>query len=187
MATQIRNTSPNLPALVTEINQLKDSLIAELRPVLTDLAAVAADADVSVTTTFTAFGFHNDKSEVTVTAANASDLATSLTLVNEIVGVYVFHMADTLAHKVVGVDLASTAVASTLAAAILLANDVKSKYNTHRASTTYHYTADSTNVTTSSDATDQSSLNTLLNEIKTDFNAHMASGPVMKSLRLLAA
>lgn len=162
MATVLRNIDPLLAHVCTAHNSLK--------------AQIGAGSS-----------FHLDASEKTITAANASDLATSLTLVNQILAVYQFHMADTLAHKVTGVALASYAEATTLATAITRANDIKAKYNVHRASTTYHYTADSTNVTAASDATDQSSLNTLLNELKTDINAHMASAPSAASLRLVDA
>jgi hypothetical protein len=65
-----------------------------------------------------------------------------------------------------------------LATAITALNAIKGFYNTHRASTTYHYNADSTNTITSADATDQSSANTLANELKTDFTAHVTSGNV---------
>jgi hypothetical protein len=37
--------------------------------------------------------------------------------------------------------------------------------------------SDGGNSISSSDATDQSSLNTLLNELKTDINAHIAAAP----------
>ncbi|MCJ7527435.1 MAG: hypothetical protein MUO37_04890 [Methyloceanibacter sp.] len=43
------------------------------------------------------------------------------------------------------------------------------------ASATAHLTNDTTNVVTSGTATDQTTLNTLLNEIKADYNAHIAS------------
>jgi hypothetical protein len=130
--------------------------------------------------------FHLDKSERAVTAANASSESTSIALANDVMNVYLFHLADTLAHK--EEDPAPALVkATTLATAITLANAVKADYNTHRASTTYHYNADSTNAVAASDASDQSTLNTLLNEIKTDLNAHMASGPAAASLRLVDA
>jgi hypothetical protein len=187
MATQIRKCSPEAVDLATAVNDMKSFLMAQLRLAQADVATIAADSDVGVTPTFVALGSHNDKSEVLVTAANASDLATSLTLVNELIGVYTFHMADTLGHKVAGVALASTVPATTLATAITRANDIKSKYETHRASTTYHYTADSTNTISASNASDQSSLNTLLNELKTDINAHVVSGPAFASIRLVDA
>lgn len=131
--------------------------------------------------------FHLDQSEVTITAANGADLPTCLVLCNQLLGVYKFHMADTLAHKVTGVALASYAEAPDLATAITRANDVKAKYNTHIASTTFHYNADATNSTAAANATDLASLITLLNELKGDFNAHAASGPSGKSLRLVDA
>lgn len=162
MATVIRNTDPVLGKVCAAFNDLKAQIGA----------ASAA---------------HLDKSEVTITAANASNLATSLTLVNQILDVYKFHMADTLAHKTTGVALASYAYATDLTTAMARANDIKAKYETHRASTTYHYNADATNTIAADDATDQTTLNTLLNELKTDINAHMADGPAAKSLRLVRA
>jgi hypothetical protein len=161
MATVLRNTDPLCRVVATAHNSLK--------------AQIGAGSF-----------FHLDKSERTVTAANASSLATSITLANDVMGVYLFHLADTLGHKVD--DPAPALVkATSLATAITLANAIKSDYNTHRASTTYHYTADATNTITSADATDQTSLNTLLNELKTDINAHMASGPAAASIRLVDA
>lgn len=161
MATVVRNTDPLCKAVCDAHNDLK--------------AQVGAGAH-----------YHLDASETTVTAADATDLASSLTLVNQILDVYQFHMADTLAHKVAGVALASYAHAADLATAITRANDVKAKFNTHRASTTYHYNADA-GVVAAADATDQASLNTLLNEIKGDLNTHMADAPAAKSLRLVDA
>jgi hypothetical protein len=134
--------------------------------------------------------FHLDVYEKTITAANASDLATSQTLLAQIVGILTEHFADTLAIKVVDPTSLPTQLTPTdytLAAAITAANLCKASYNTHRASTTYHYTADSTNAVASADATDQTSLNTLLNEMKGDINAHLASGQPAASLRLVSA
>lgn len=162
MATVIRNTDPLLQTVCDAHNDLK--------------AQIGAGSS-----------FHLDASEKTITAATASDLPTCLTMVNQMLSVYQFHMADTLAHKTAGVALASYAVATDLASAIARANDIKAKYNTHRASTTYHYTADSTDVETAADATDLASLETLLNDLKTQLNAHFASAPAAKSLRLVPA
>ena len=168
MATVIRNTDPVLATVRDAINALK-----------TQIGAGAT--------------FHLDAAETVVSAANASDLATSLTLANAIKRVYELHLESAsgleggvLAHKEADAAPALT-TATDLATAITLANAIKADYNTHRASTTYHYNADATNVVTSADATDQTSLNTLLNEIKTDLNAHMASAPSAPSLRLVGA
>lgn len=165
MATRVPNFHPTLSVLRDAINALKLQIGAG------------------------AF-FHLDVFETTITIANASDLATSVALAEQIRVVYLKHLENTseggvLAHKVA--DPAPALVAATdLATGITLANAIKADYNVHRASTTYHYNADATNVVASADATDQSSLNTLLNEIKTDLNAHMISGPTAASIRLVA-
>lgn len=165
MAKVYRNTDPEYAALIADFNTLKST----------------AGAGAS---------FHLDKSEVTVTSGNATDLPTAIALLQECMGVYAFHTTDTLAHKVADVtDVVSETVNSVidLASAITAANDLKAKRNLHIASTTYHYTADATNATSSPDATDLASLITLVNEIKADQNAHMASGPATASKRLVSA
>lgn len=172
MATVVRDTSPTTPVLCSAINALK--------------AQIGAGSN-----------FHLDKAEVSIVSANASSLATSLTLANELAAVFYGgsaltawpgHLNDTLAHKVKdATNTRSSALATSLATAIALANELKADFNAHIASTTYHYTADATNTIATADATDQSSVNTLLNAIKTAVNAHMASGPSAPSLRLVTA
>lgn len=165
MATKIRKTDPLVSVYATAFNSLK--------------AQIGAGAF-----------FHLDKSELTVVSANASDLASSLTLCKELMNVYAFHLADTLAHKVVdSTNVVAATVASVvdLASAITAANQLKTAYTAHIASTTHNYNADATNTIAAVNATDQSSLNTLLNELKTDLNAHMASGPSAASLRVTSA
>lgn len=137
--------------------------------------------------------FHLDAYENPVASANATDLPSSVKLVNEIRAVFNFMMTDTLAHKVVDVTdptvLAAANPASGdggLAAAIALANDIKAKYNVHIASVTYHYNADATNAIAAANATVLADLQTLLNATKTAINAHMASAPTSKSIRVLA-
>jgi hypothetical protein len=144
--------------------------------------------------------FHLDRSDPTgaglgtgpITAANASDLATSLALCAQVAGVLIFHYADHRAtapntagaHKVAdATSLPDPKSVLDLASAITAANLAKSSYNTHRASTTYHDAADATNTIASADATDLASLQTLLNELKTDVNAHIISAPAMPSIR----
>jgi len=68
-----------------------------------------------------------------------------------------------------------------LAQAIKRANALKAHYNVHIASTDYHQTADTANPVSSADATDESTLVTLVNEIRTDYEAHrvlVGVGPV---------
>ncbi len=62
-----------------------------------------------------------------------------------------------------------------LFAALALANDIKAKYNLHRVDSTgadRHTTNDTTNVVSSSNATDLLSLITLVTELVVDYNAH---------------
>lgn len=164
MATVLRNTAPDMAPLAAAHNDLK--------------AQIGAGAF-----------FHLDKCEQTVTAAAATDLPSALTMVNQITAIYTFHMADTLAHKVADtVDvLATTTNAVDLPTAIAAANDIKAKHNTHIASTTYGYNADATNAIAAANATVLSDLITLVNATQTALNAHMASGPAAKSLRVVTA
>lgn len=123
----------------------------------------------------------------TITAANASDLATSVTLVNATKALVNKHFADTAAHNTAVSAQVATADATDLATGITLGNALKAAYNTHRSAAGVHYNNDGTNAVTSTDASDQSSLNTLLNEMKGDINAHIASAPTGSFLRLVSA
>lgn len=133
---------------------------------------------------------HYDRGEYTVATANASSLSTSVALTKALIVAYNLHIADLLAH---GAADATNTVASTyadvinLATAITAANQLKAAYNAHRSQSGVHPNDDSGHETTASDATDQSSLNTLLNELKGDFNAHIASGLSAPSLRVTDA
>lgn len=64
-------------------------------------------------------------------------------------------------------------VQSKEALVIHFANEVKSKYEAHRSSGTYHVVYDGVNVTTSPSATDLTTALALLNELRTDYNAHI--------------
>ena len=160
MATVLTKTSPEVEPLALAHNQLK--------------AQIGAGAF-----------FHLDKCEASVTAPSATDLATSLVRLTQVIGLARFHFGDTLAHKVADVTaLPAVSDPQALASAITAANALKAAYNTHIASTTYHYNADATNATASANASDQATLNTLVNELYTDLTAHVASGPSAPSLRV---
>lgn len=131
---------------------------------------------------------HMDRSERTVTAANASDLATALVLVNQLRAVYEFHRADTLAHLAADATNAIAApVATDLGTAVTLANELKADYNAHRSQGGVHPTADTGNAIAAANASDQGTLNTLLNELKADLNLHMAAGLASASWRVVEA
>lgn len=63
---------------------------------------------------------------------------------------------------------------ASLPTVIALANAIRTAYEAHRVDVTAHDAADSTNTIAAPAATDQASSNTLLNELQTDLNAHMA-------------
>lgn len=63
-----------------------------------------------------------------------------------------------------------------LTACLAYLNEMKRVYNLHIASTDAHQNADSTNDITSNDATSLATGYTLANELKLDFNAHIAAG-----------
>lgn len=188
MATKIRKTEPSVQVLADAINDLKAWTVAQIRLAQADIAAIALDVDVGTTPTLVALGSHNDRSELTVTAADGADLATCLTLVNELKAVYNTHCADTLAHKAADTTNVITAAKATdLATAITMANELRTDYAAHRVSTVFHVVADSTNTVAASAASDLGTLITLVNELKVDINAHMASGPAAKSIRAIDA
>lgn len=117
----------------------------------------------------------------TVTAANSSSLATARTLARDIYPIYVLHIASadqhTTADSTNTIAFGLPAVAETLANLITWANQAKAAYNAHRTQASKHPTNDTTNIVTAADATDQPSLDTLLNDIKTQVIAHLASSP----------
>lgn len=163
MATVLRNVSPDVAPFVTAFNDLK--------------AQIGAGSH-----------FHLDASEMTITAADATDLPTSLTLVNQMRALSLFARADTLAHKAADTATITAPAATTLATAITLANELKADHNTHCGSTSWHYNADSSNTVATTDAsTTQGQLDTLLNALKAAINLHMADAPAAHSLRLVDA
>lgn len=149
---------------VTEINRLR-------------VAAVASNVHAAKAQSVS---FDQDPPTVSalqVTAANATDLPTSLVLGNQIIGFYIRHFADTVMHKVVDATaLPADGACVDLTTAIAAMTLLKATHATHIASTTQHYTADATNTLLTATPTDQTSLNTFVNAAKTAINAHTAAG-----------
>lgn len=155
-----------IPALVAEVNRMR-------------VAAVSSNVHYSTTRV-------PGGSALTVSAANASSEATSIALCRNIIAVLRQHAADSVAHKLADpTELPEISDVFDLDTAIDGANACKAWQNTHRASTTYHAAADATNAIASADATDQTSLNTLLNEMKTDITAHIAAALAGNSFELV--
>lgn len=126
--------------------------------------------------------FHADAS-ATITTANATDLASSIALVNALKASYNAHCASACdATSGQGAHISADATnptsvvdATDLTSVEALANDLKAKFNAHIASATFHASADSTNTVSAAAATDQTTSNTLANALKTAMNAHYAA------------
>lgn len=165
MATQIRKTDQWVQPVADLVNALK--------------AQIGAGSN-----------FHLDKSEVKPSTANLSPvgLAPCLVALNELIGVYTFHAADLLAHKVADAgSLPAIGAAVDLASAQTAANLLKTFHTAHIASTTVNYAADATNTIGAANATNQASLETLIAALQTAITAHMASGPSAPSVRAMPA
>ena len=138
--------------------------------------------------------YHADASAAIATA-DASDLATSVTLANALKASYNAHCASACSATTgQGAHIAADATyptavadATDLTSVEALLNDIKSNYNSHRAVASIHATADSTNTVTAADATTQGSANTLANEIKAKLNLHFAGAFTAPALDVVAA
>jgi hypothetical protein len=150
-------------ALVNELNRLRDlSVGANFHA---SASALAPTGDPPVATV------------LSVTAANASDLPTCITLVNQLKGVLNVHFQDSYAHNTAVTSVVATADATDLATVQTLANALKAAYNTggHLNQANVHFTTDGTNTIAAANASDLATSITLLNELKTDVNAHIAA------------
>jgi hypothetical protein len=184
MALPVRKLAlPLLFSLAYAFNALKKEVAA-------GIGSAKVHADVTSKPTTQTDDFTAASTPDIAASANASNLATSVTLANEIKAIYNRHVADDLAHKVgtsPAIATADASVAGTVTTVIALVNATKAAFNTHIASTTYHYAADGTNSVATADATDQTSANALANALKTALNAHIQLGLATPSLKLLPA
>jgi hypothetical protein len=162
------------------VNKKLDEVVYAAQKAIRDLRVNGIGSSVHVDkTTLVMTGDHLNPTPATLTvsAANASDLATLLTLCAQIRAVAIAHAKDANAHKVADSTFlaAIPAEPTDLATAITFLNAVKAAYGTHIASTTFHYTADATNTIVAANASDQATSQTLANELKTDVTAHIAA------------
>jgi hypothetical protein len=178
MAYKIRNLTDTLASALVAANNLRQ----------TEAVASFFHADTTQKTTghYTAPVVTDDL----VTSANSSSEATGVALVNELKGVINRHFADDLAHNTAvsaAVTTADAIVGDSLVTALALANALKAAVNVHYTASNVHFTNDATNTIAATNATDQTSLNTLLNEMKTDVNAHIVSAPLGAMIRVVPA
>lgn len=173
-----------------DIRKLPDEIVFGLVEAhnqrMVDAVGSSFHADTTSTTSRTDYT-KPVRTDLQVTAANASDLATSIALVNDIYDVVQLHFADTLAHDSAVSAALDVPVATDLATAITRGNALKAAVNTHHSAANVHYNNDGTNWIAAADASDQSSLNTLLNEMKGDVNAHIVSAPAGAMINLVNA
>ncbi len=143
----------------------------ELHAYLKGLREDVADA-IAGTTIYHKNESRNEKN------ADASDLATSITLANSLKVMLNIHFPSNGvegAHATASAQEITTTDASDLSTAINLSTELKANYNSHLSESGVHLIDDTTNTVTSADATDLATLQTLLNEIKLDYNNHIAS------------
>ena len=143
-----------------------------------------------VITTLTNAGIlpHYNSDGATVTAADASDLATSQTLTLALVDGFVAHGADTGIHSVADAALDVPAQASShpaepadLAEVQATLNQLKADLNTHLSNETPHRSIPvpgilAVSLVTTADATNQTTANALANALKSALNRHVGMG-----------
>lgn len=123
-----------------------------------------------------------------VTATDASSLATLRTLCRDLYVVGAAHFADAVAHVAADTDNdwgTKPATDAALSALQTWLNARKVDLNAHFLQSGVHFTNDTTRLITSADATDQSSSDTLANEIKADLNAHITAALAGSSIKLI--
>lgn len=121
-----------------------------------------------------------------VTAANATDLPSVITLVNQIQSIALVHLADGIstnasaagAHKVPDTtNNTAIATATDLATSITMANGWKTRLNAHFTQSGVHFTNDATNTIAAANATDLATAITLVNALKAALNPHITAAP----------
>lgn len=151
-------------------------------------AAVASFFHSDITQTTNSSDYRNPSvTNLLVTAANATDLPTSLTLANQLQAYLNVHWQDAYAHKTAVSPKDTTAKAIDLATGITLANALKAAINVHLTASNVHWTNDGTNTVATTNASDQTSLNALLNALKTAYNAHVISAPTGSMIQIVEA
>lgn len=177
MSIKIRKTSSAIEApLVNAVNALLD-------------ASLTTQKHRDKTSTPTGDTFTPTSTPLLVTGVT-TDQTTCNALANEIKGILGFHFRDDSAHLIADTvndicDGYADGYATTLAKCLTLANAEKADYNSHMAESGVHVNDDATNTVTAADADDLAKLKTLLADIKTQVNAHMANAGTVQRLVLV--
>lgn len=159
--------------------------------------AIAASATTGITTAVGGSSkFHKSGSEKLVTLDDATDTASAIPLVNEIVAVYQAtnnktypgHVADEVAHLVAdATNLVTEPKATNLATAMDRINDYKAQFNAHLSQSGVHINNDGSNSIAAADATDEGSLVTLVNQAKSKTNTHIQNAVPGSGVRVIDA
>lgn len=157
-------------ALAFQLNALRDAMVgSNVHAQVTPSAPPSDDPNVTI-------------AELAITAAAPTTLATRRLLANDCKRVLNAHFKDMAAHKSVQSAAITTADVNTStgteADCITLANACRTAFTTggHINTTNVHHNNDATNTITAAAATDTSSLDALLTELKSDINAHILLG-----------
>jgi hypothetical protein len=153
-------------------NALSRALVASHNRLCQSLATKLAYPHADVTSSTTGYWHSPVVTPILVSAPNATNLATSITLLADIDEVLGVHYADLFAHKIAWeYDFGS--VATNLATAISKANALKADVLLHAVDLDTHYAEDQSTAIDAVDATDEPSLVLLVNAIKGGVNTHI--------------
>lgn len=164
---------------ITLANELKTNYNLHLAVVAgthphADITNGVAVADASDLATLKAL-LNDVKAKLAAHEAAQSTLEECLSLVNSLYTGYEAHRASDTHHVIADAVniIVAPQPATNLAEAEALINDIKAKYNLHRSQAGVHDNNDAGNAVSSADASDLATLVTLVNEVKSDFNAHL--------------
>lgn len=121
-----------------------------------------------------------------VEAANASNLATALTLAADVKLILGYHFRDALAHAEETIPTWTAPDPTDEATLVTWCAELKVKYNGHLENTDAHQKTDITNAIAATTPANLAECITLLNEAKTDLNAHILDAPLTPKIKDLA-
>jgi len=179
MSLKLRKTTldPVQAALVNEVNALRDALVGTT---YVHGSATAGGAPVG------------DPPVVPAPSLPpvASDAPTSYALANALFGLINTHFADAYAHKSAlsaPIDAGTFVPAKDITTLQARTNAIRAAYVAHIAQANVHFLNDAVNTIAAPVGTDQTTLNTLLNELRTKLPLHIAAAMPGQHIELIPA
>ena len=122
----------------------------------------------------------------TLSGSDSAATAAAIAAGNNVMTVYLFHIADTIAHIAAGVA-PSLVAATDLTSLATLCEAIRTDYTAHIADTGLHPNADATNTIAAATVTNLATAQTFLNEMlnTTALQAHIQNALAVSSLRLV--